>query len=77
MNGITIGWATRDITPEARVRIMGQFHVRVSTGIENPLTCTAMAIEENGGAHLVLVSVDDVYSSTSTSVFRVLAMGIN
>ena len=60
MSGITIGWASRDITPKDKVRIMGQFHVRVSTGIESPLSCTAMAIEHDG-AHLILVSVDAAF----------------
>ena len=60
MDGIAIGWATRDITPKGKVRIMGQFEVRVSTGVENPLTCTAMAIENNG-SHAVLVSVDAAF----------------
>ena len=60
MNGLAIGWATRDITPKDKVRIMGQFHVRVSTGVENPLTCTAAAIENNG-VHVLLVSVDAAF----------------
>ncbi len=53
----------RDITPEGKVRVMGQFHVRVSTGVENPLTCTALALESGceGGAHAVLLSVDAAY----------------
>ena len=60
---ISIGWAMRDITPEGKVRVMGQFHVRVSTGVENPLTCTALALESGceGGAHAVLLSVDAAY----------------
>ena len=60
---LAVGWATRDITPEGKVRVMGQFHVRVSTGVENPLTCTALALEsrQDGGAHAVLISVDAAY----------------
>jgi len=60
---ISIGWATRDITPQGKVRVMGQFHVRVSTGVRNPLTCTALALESGrrGGPHSVLVSVDAPY----------------
>ena len=60
-NAIRIGWSTRDVTPEGTVRVMGQFHVRVSTGIESPLSCTAMAIEGGDGAHALLVSVDAPY----------------
>ena len=60
---IAVGWAQRDITPEGKVRVMGQFHVRVSDDIRTPLTCTALALESGGpgGAHSVLVSVDAPY----------------
>ena len=58
---ISIGWATRDITPKGTVRVMGQFHVRISAGVDNPLTCTALAMEGGGAAQAVLVSVDAPY----------------
>jgi len=60
MGPIHIGWATRDITPDGTVRVIGQFHVRVSTGVESPLSCTALALE-SGGTQAVLVSVDGPY----------------
>jgi len=66
MSLMKIGWATRDITPEGTVRVMGQFHVRVSTHVENPLSCTAMAIESDGGADAVLLSVEGPYLSDET-----------
>ena len=50
----------RDITPDGKVRVLGQFHVRVSTSVESPLSCTALATE-SGGAHAVLASVDGAY----------------
>jgi len=62
MSEMKIGWATRDITPEGTVRVMGQFHVRVSTHVENPLSCTALAIDGGDGTgQAVLLSVDGPY----------------
>ena len=39
------GWATTDITPPAPVALTGQLHKRISTGVRDPLTATALAIE--------------------------------
>lgn len=57
-----IGAATIDITPDRPVALDGQFHTRVSRGVDNPITATAVAIEarDKGGAvdHAVFVSCD-------------------
>jgi len=49
MNGknsrIKTGWAKADITPEQNVFLAGQFHARVSEGIMDPVTATALAFE--------------------------------
>jgi len=42
---LLIGWASRDITPERPVLLHGQFHARVSEGVLDPLTVTALAVE--------------------------------
>lgn len=66
-NTLHIGWAEIDITPEALpVYIAGQFHIRVSEGIADPLSATALALESNG-EHVVFVSVDTVGISESLS----------
>ena len=54
---LRIGWASADITPASTVAIRGQFHVRISEGVADPLTATALAIESDGGA-VVFVSCD-------------------
>jgi hypothetical protein len=57
---VNIGWAETDITPqELPVYIAGQFYIRVSEGIQDPLKATALALESNG-EHVVFVSVDTV-----------------
>ncbi len=60
--GLTAGWAEADITPEERVDLIGQFHARVSEGVMDPVTATALALESvrNGktAGHAVMVSCD-------------------
>ncbi|MFN2352623.1 MAG: hypothetical protein ABR497_11830 [Kiritimatiellia bacterium] len=45
-----IGWAQADITPDRPVILAGQFHARVSEGIMDPVTATALALESADGA---------------------------
>jgi len=54
---LRIGWAQADITPDEPVAICGQFHARVSEGVMDPLTATAMTLESEG-AGVVFVSCD-------------------
>lgn len=56
---LQVGWAETEITPEGRVLIAGLFHARLSEGVLDPLTATALALE-SGGDHIVLVSCDTV-----------------
>lgn len=60
MPELLIGWACRDITPSRPVMLKGQWHVRVSTHAEDPLTATALALEARGAEpeQAVLVSCD-------------------
>ena len=58
---VLIGWASEDITPERPVMLHGQFHVRISQRVNDPLTVTALAIESKGGEQAVMVSCDLVY----------------
>lgn len=61
-NHLCIGWATVDITPDQPVVLRGQFHARVSEGILDRVTATALALEavEQGATRdwAVLVSCD-------------------
>ncbi|MFW6156519.1 MAG: hypothetical protein ACOC7J_04305 [Armatimonadota bacterium] len=54
---LKIGWAQADITPGESVAISGQFHARVSEGVLDPVTATALVLD-SGEAHVALVSCD-------------------
>ena len=54
---LKIGWAQADITPEEPVLICGQRHARVSEGVRDPVTATALVFERDG-EHVVFVSWD-------------------
>lgn len=63
-SSLTIGWASTDITPAHVVSIAGQFHMRLSEGVRDPLTATAMALEsataEGQSVRVVMISCDVV-----------------
>jgi sugar phosphate isomerase/epimerase len=42
------GWASVDITPPKPAALIGQLHKRISTGVLDPLTATALALETRG-----------------------------
>ena len=54
--GIKIGWAKRDITLQEPVSIAGQMHMRLSEGVMDPLTVTALVLD--GGEKAIFVSCD-------------------
>ena len=57
--GIMIGWASCDITPDQTVNVVGQLHVRISEYVNDPLTTTALAIESaDHQQQCIMVSVD-------------------
>lgn len=56
-----IGWASVDITPDKQVLLAGQYHARVSEGIMDPVTATALAIESGSGGSsekVIMISCD-------------------
>ncbi len=59
-----IGWAAADLTPEKPVQLAGQFHARVSEGVLDPVTVTALSLSaagtDGGETGVVLVSCDVV-----------------
>lgn len=61
---LRIGAASISITPDKPVALDGQFHLRVSRGVDNPITATAVAIEAREGDRVVdqaiLLSADIV-----------------
>ncbi|MFC1462839.1 hypothetical protein ACFLQU_04455 [Verrucomicrobiota bacterium] len=52
MKSVTIGWANRDVTTDKPVSIPGQFHARISEGVCDPVSVTALVID-NGEDHNV------------------------
>jgi hypothetical protein len=42
---LLVGWASRNITPDRPVALSGQFYVRISKGVLDPITATALSIE--------------------------------
>ncbi|HTO24188.1 MAG TPA: neutral/alkaline non-lysosomal ceramidase N-terminal domain-containing protein, partial [Spirochaetia bacterium] len=55
---LRIGWAEIDVTPESTIDLWGQYYHRKSRGIHSRLSATALAVESEGAAASVLVSVD-------------------
>ncbi|MCL4203657.1 MAG: hypothetical protein KJ000_14225 [Pirellulaceae bacterium] len=59
---LLIGGATTSITPDQPIALDGQFGVRISRGVDNPITATAIAIEarqnDRSVDQAVLVSCD-------------------
>lgn len=59
---LKIGWAQADITPAQTVQVCGQFHSRISEGVHDPLTATALVLD-GGDDYAVMVSCDIVFIS--------------
>ena len=57
MKAIKIGWATTDLTPDRPVWMIGQMYHRVSESVRDPITATALALD-NGEAQAIFVSLD-------------------
>ena len=41
---LQIGWASADITPDEPVQPVGQHYARISEGVLDPVTATALAL---------------------------------
>jgi len=59
---VKAGWGTADITPTRTAELFGQYYQRVAKSVRDPLSVTALALEQPGvgGArgHAILVSCD-------------------
>jgi hypothetical protein len=69
--GLRVGWATAEITPEKPVPLVGFFHKRISEGVSDPLTATALALESVGPGgesreQAIMVSCDLLWIRKST-----------
>ena len=73
-NTLHIGWAEVDITPEELpVFIAGQFHARVSEGIQNHLKATVLVIESSG-EQVIFAAMDTV--SISEPLYKAIRENI-
>lgn len=58
---LLIGWASRDVTPTGKVSLCGQFHIRLTEEVHDPLTVTALALESSDRKEqAIVVSLDAV-----------------
>lgn len=63
MGKLLIGWAEESIVPEKKVSLDGQFFERISEFVESDISATAMAVESDGDA-MILVSVDVAHTDS-------------
>ena len=47
-DGLYVGWAVADITPNRPVALTGQLHKRISEAVQDPLNATVLALETQG-----------------------------
>ncbi|NLB56334.1 MAG: hypothetical protein GX811_11325, partial [Lentisphaerae bacterium] len=47
MSNLRIGWAERDVSIDKPINIPGQFHMRISEGIMDPITVNALVIDND------------------------------
>ena len=59
MSNIKIGWASRDISTDKPINLPGQFHMRPSKGVLDPVTTTALVVDD-GNDSVIFLSVDIV-----------------
>ncbi len=57
MSKLLIGWGEESLVPAKKVRLAGQFYERISQYVESEITATAMAVEADGEA-MIMVSAD-------------------
>lgn len=62
-----IGWATTSITPDEPVHLAGQHYARISEGVQDPVTATALALisGDDMANAVILISCDLVTISDS------------
>jgi len=57
MSQIRLGWASRDVTTDKPIPINGQAYIRISEGIMDPITSTALVVDD-GNDCVIFVSLD-------------------
>ena len=74
MSNLKLGWAEKNITPDKKVSLYGQFAERISEYVEKPLTVTALAVSTDT-EQMVLCACDlvDVSNRLLVGVRKKLA----
>ncbi len=57
MSQLKIGWASRDVSTDKPINIPGQFHMRISKGVLDPVTVTALVLDD-GQDQAIFLSCD-------------------
>jgi len=57
MSQIKIGWASRDVSTDKPINIPGQFHMRISKGVMDPVTVNALVLDD-GNDQVIFLSCD-------------------
>ena len=57
MQRIKIGWARRDVSTDKPINIPGQFHMRISKGISDPLYVNTLVLDD-GKDIVIFISAD-------------------
>ncbi len=60
---LKIGWASRDVSTQKPVSIPGQFHTRVSEGVQDPVTVNVLVLD-SGADSVIFISGDFVVIRT-------------
>jgi len=60
---LQIGWASKDVTPDRPVNLYGQFYMRISKGVKDPVTVSVLALSSGASTAdtAVFISCDSAY----------------
>ena len=60
MNELMIGWSSVDLTPDKQVNLYGQFHMRITSEVLDPVTATVLVIANTDDKNdcVIFISAD-------------------
>jgi len=70
---LKIGWAKRDVSSTEPLMIKGQYYVRISRGILEPLYVTALTMENNGD-YVIFLQTD--FTGTPDGILKAVLEGV-
>ena len=75
-NSMQIGWASRDVTPDKSVNLYGQFYMRISKGVQDPVTITALALSNDGFPCAAVILYRATFAATRYKMRNIRAVKI-